>query len=107
MASAEVMPSERESERGPRQIDECQYPFVESIPEIEELTLELTVTEAKVQDRALLPGYGSAVGQLRLGARAIESDETCRFFRLIFDRASPTLCSTSLMASIPRLQNSL
>ena len=39
-----------------RQIDDCDYLFVKSISEIEELTLALVVVEAKTQKRAYLTG---------------------------------------------------
>jgi hypothetical protein len=73
-------------EDGVRQINECKYLFVDSIREIEELTLELRVTEAKPQAEILAPRDGSALEHLRVGGSPIESDPTCRSFRLIFDR---------------------
>ena len=72
-------------EDGANQINECEYLFVDRIRELEELTLELAVTEAKVQAEVLVPRDESAVEQLRSGAHPIERDVTCRSFRLIFD----------------------
>jgi hypothetical protein len=75
-----------EWEEGARQINECEYLFVDSIRESEELTLELTVREAKPQAQILVPRDGSTFEQLRVGGRPIETDLTCRLFQLIFDR---------------------
>jgi hypothetical protein len=72
-------------EEGVRQINDCEYLFVESIRECEELTLELTVKEAKLQLQILAPRDGSVLEELRVGGRPIETDLTCRWFRLIFD----------------------
>jgi hypothetical protein len=79
--------SEVDLEEGVCQINRCRYLFIDSIREIEELTLELLITEAKVQDEILAPGDLTAVEQLRAGAKPIRRDVTCRFFRLIFDAA--------------------
>ena len=68
-----------EWEERARQIDECGYLFVDSIREIEELTLELMVTEAKSQRRNVAPADSSSI-------EPIERDATCRSFRLIFNR---------------------
>jgi hypothetical protein len=73
-------------EEGARQINECTYLLVDQIRELEELTLELTVTEAKRQAEILVPRDGSVVERLLAGASPIERDATCRTFRLIFDR---------------------
>jgi hypothetical protein len=75
-----------EWEEGTRQINECGYLFVDSIREPEELTLELTVTEAKPQAQILVPRNESAFEELLVGGRPIERDLSCRLFRLIFDR---------------------
>src|ERR1017187_2748547 len=77
---------EVEWEEGARQINECEYLFVHGIREIEELTLELTVTEAKPQAQILGPRDGSAFEQLLVGSWPIQTDATCRFFKLIFHR---------------------
>jgi hypothetical protein len=72
-------------EDGANQINECEYLFVDGIRELEELALELVVTEAKVQAEVLVPRDESPVEQLRSGAHPIERDGTCRSFRLIFE----------------------
>ena len=69
-----------------RQINDCEYLFAQSIREIEELALEVIITEAKAQAEILVPRDSSEVEQLRLGGRPIETDSTCRIFRLIFER---------------------
>jgi len=86
MNPGELAAADVEWEKGAGEINECEYLFVHSIREIEELTLELTITEAKLQAPILALRDGSAVEQLRVGGRPIETDETCRFFRLVFDR---------------------
>ena len=85
-AVQKVQNSRLEWEEGARQINEREYLYIDSIRELEELTLELIVTEAKLQAQILVPRDESPVEQLRLGARPIERDVTCRSFRLIFDR---------------------
>jgi len=76
---------------GARELNDCKYLFADSIREIEELTLELVVTEAKPQ--ALGSGREdrhfeglAEVQALLADSRPIESDMTCRSFKLIFDR---------------------
>jgi hypothetical protein len=86
MYSQELAHVELEWEDGARQINECKYLYVDSVREPEELTLELIVTEAKLQAEILIPQDESLVEQLRLGGRPIERDVTCRSFRLNFDR---------------------
>jgi hypothetical protein len=86
MCSDELSNAGLDWEEGARQINECEYLYVDSIRELEELTPELIVTEAKLQAQILVPRDESPVEQLRLGARPIESDVTCRSFRLVFDR---------------------
>jgi hypothetical protein len=73
-------------EEGARQINDCEYLYVHSIHEIEELTLEVTVTEAKPQTPILVPRGEGVVDQLLVGGRPIETDGTCRVFRLVFAR---------------------
>jgi hypothetical protein len=85
MRSEELSQVELEWQEGARQINECEYLYLDSIRELEELAPELIVTEAKPQAQILVPRDESAVEQLRLGGRPIESDVTCRSFRLIFD----------------------
>jgi len=73
-------------QEGARQIDECQYLFVHTLGEIEELTLELIVVEAKPQAPILVPRDAGEIEKLLVGGRPIRSDATCRFFRLVFDQ---------------------
>jgi hypothetical protein len=69
-----------------RQINDCEYLFAQSIREIEELTLEVIITEAKVQAELRVPRDNTEVEQLLAGSHPIETDSTCRVFRLIFER---------------------
>ena len=80
------MDSELDWEEGARQINDCEYLFAVGIREIEELTLELIITEAKAQNEILVPRDESPLEQLRVGGRPIEPDGTCRRFRIVFDR---------------------
>lgn len=82
------MPSftEVEWQEGARQINECEYIFVHTVHEIEELTLELIIVEAKARAPILVPRGEGELEQLLVGGRPISSDATCRFFRLVFDR---------------------
>ncbi|HLH18573.1 MAG TPA: hypothetical protein VKX45_15235 [Bryobacteraceae bacterium] len=86
---SEEKPGTREVkwEEGARQINDCDYLYAVDIRETEELTLQLEIAEARAQDRVLAPRDDTWVEQLRLGARPIETDPTCRFFRLTFDRS--------------------
>jgi hypothetical protein len=86
MCSQELSEVELEWEQGARQINECEYLYIDSIRELEELMPELIVTEAKLQAQILVPRDESPVEQLRLGSSPIEGDVTCRSFRLTFDR---------------------
>lgn len=69
-----------------RQINDCEYLFAQSIREIEELTLEVIITEAKAQAEIRVPRDNSEVEQLLSESSPIETDSTCRVFRLIFER---------------------
>ncbi len=73
-------------EDGARLINECKYLFATEVRELEELTLGLTIVEAKAQAPLSVPEDCGPLARLRLGGRPIEEDETCRTFRLIFDR---------------------
>jgi hypothetical protein len=75
-------------EEGFRQLNECDYLFVRELREIGELTLGLTVTEAKTQARTPVPknGFPKEALFLYAGARPIEEDATCRVFELLFER---------------------
>jgi hypothetical protein len=75
-----------EWEEGARQVNECKYLFAESIRESQELTLELTLAEAKPQAEIQVSEDWNPIGELRIGGRSIETDLSCRVFHLIFDR---------------------
>jgi hypothetical protein len=75
-----------EFSEGARELNECENLYADSIREIEELTLELVVTEAKPQAPILAPRAEGPIEALLIGGRPIESDATCRSFRLIFER---------------------
>jgi hypothetical protein len=83
---SELLPIELQWEEGARQINECEYLFIDSVRELEELTLELIVTEAKLQAQILVPRDEGPIEQLRSGGQPIERDLTCRSFQVIFDR---------------------
>jgi hypothetical protein len=70
-------------EDGASQIDDCQYLF--DVRELGELTLRLTLVEAKVQ-APLTAEDGSVYGVLSDGAKPIRQDSTCRIFEVIFER---------------------
>lgn len=73
-------------QEGARDLDDCTYLFAVSIREIEELTLGLTLVEAKAQAPATAAaGLDPLVG-LMMGGSPIERDDTCRVFGLVFDR---------------------
>lgn len=67
-------------------MDDCQYLYVDRTREIDELTLEVIISEAKAQAPILEPRDDTEFEKLTVGARPIETDQTCRVFRLIFDR---------------------
>jgi hypothetical protein len=72
MCSEELAQVELEWEDGARQINDCEYLYIDSIREL--------------QAQILVPRDKRPVEQMRLGAKSIERDVTCRRFRLIFDR---------------------
>jgi hypothetical protein len=73
-------------EEGARLINECDYLFATEIRELEELTLGLTIVEAKAQAPVTTVEDSSPLARLKLGGRPIEQDDTCRVFHLVFDR---------------------
>jgi hypothetical protein len=73
-------------QEGARLIDECTYLFATKVREIEELTLGLTLVEAKAQAPITATEDTGPLAALRLGGSPIEQDETCRVFELVFDR---------------------
>lgn len=77
---------ELEWDEGARQINDCEYLFVQSIREIEELTLEVVLIQAKPQTVMPTPHGDSPTEAILAGSRPIESDATCGVYRLIFSR---------------------
>ena len=73
-------------EEGGRLINECDYLFATDIREIEELTLGLTIVEAKLQAPIETAEVTGRLASLMAGGRPIEEDETSRLFYLLFDR---------------------
>lgn len=73
-------------EEGARLINECTYLFATDVREIEELTLGLTIVEAKAQVPISTTEDTDPSASLKIGGRPIEEDETCRLFQLLFDR---------------------
>jgi hypothetical protein len=71
---------------GARQIDDSEYLFAVGLREINELTLAAVIKEAKPQAEIRAVESEAPVELLRLGARPIESDLTCRTFRVVFDQ---------------------
>jgi hypothetical protein len=73
-------------QEGARLIDECTYLFATEVRELEELTLGLTLVEAKAQAPITTAEDTGPLADLKLGGRPIEQDETCRIFELVFGR---------------------
>lgn len=71
-------------ERAAREIDDCEHLFARSIREVEELTLEVILEEAKPQAPILTVRDGSLAGGIVVGGRPIETDLSCRAFRVLF-----------------------
>jgi hypothetical protein len=68
-------------EDGAKQIDDCQYLFAVDVRELEELTLRLTLVEAKAQ-APLTAEDDSVYGVLSDGARPIQQIQPVAFLRL-------------------------
>ena len=73
-------------QEGARLIDGCDYLFATEIREIEELTLGVTIVEAKPQAPITTVEEQDPFGFLKIGGSPIEEDDTCRVFQVIFDR---------------------
>ena len=73
-------------QEGARLIDDCAYLFATDVRELEELTLGLTIVEAKLQAPIAAADKEDPLGFLRIGARPIQEDDTCRVFEVVFDR---------------------
>ena len=70
---------------GARAIDACSYFYAKDIQEIEELTLQVTIAEAKAQASLIEDEVSGPLAFLKIGGNPIEVDETCRTFQLRFD----------------------
>jgi hypothetical protein len=73
-------------EEGARLMNECTYLLATDVGEVEELTLALTIVEAKVQVAITTTEDTSPPSWLTIEGRPIEEDETCHLFQLLFDR---------------------
>jgi hypothetical protein len=71
---------------GARLINECAYLFATDVRELEELTLGLTLVEAKSQAPITSTEHAEPLARLKLGGKPVEHDETCRVFELVFPR---------------------
>jgi len=86
MKTGEIWLQEVDWIEGARSIDECTYLFVEQIGEPDTaLRLEVLIVEAKPQAPITAVKDDSPVERLKLGARPIEPDATCRLFRMAFE----------------------
>lgn len=72
-------------QEGAHHMDGCAYLFATEIREIEELTLGLTITEARPQASITTVDEQDTLGFLKIGGRPIQEDETCRVFQVVFD----------------------
>lgn len=72
-------------QEGGRLMDDCAYLFATDIREIEELTLGLTIVEAKLQAPIVAVEEGEPLGFLKIGGRPIQQDNSCRVFQVVFD----------------------
>jgi hypothetical protein len=71
-------------QEGARLIDDCAYLYATEVREVEELTLNLTIVEAKAQSP--ISEAEGPLAFLKIGGCPIETDDTCRVFQLLFDR---------------------
>lgn len=90
---------------GEHKLNDCEYLFVTSVREIEELTLEILVSEAKAQAPILVAKNDSEVERLKVGSRPVHPDSTCRTFCLVFD-ANKMVSYTVLNESYSRYPES-
>jgi hypothetical protein len=77
---------EAERQEGAKAIDACEYIFLNGVREISELTLELILSEAKALAAAPRTPKNPELAKLFSDARPIETDHTCRQFRIVFER---------------------
>jgi hypothetical protein len=73
-------------EEGARLMNECTYLLATDVGEVEDLTLALTIVEAKAQAPITTTDGPAPLSWLKIGSGLIEEDETCRLFQLLFDR---------------------
>jgi hypothetical protein len=73
-------------EEGARLMNECTYLLATDVREVEELTLALTIVEAKAQAPIKATEDTGPLAWLKIGGSPIENDETCHLFQLLFDR---------------------
>lgn len=73
-------------QEGARLIDDCTYLFAVHVRELEELTLGLTIVEAKAQAPIAATEDTGPLAFIKLGGSPIEQDDTCRVFEIVFDR---------------------
>jgi hypothetical protein len=86
MTSNEIETIEVPWQEGSRMMDDCAYLFATDIRELEELTLGLTIVEAKPQAPITTVDEQDPLGFLQLGAHPIQADDTCRVFQVVFNR---------------------
>ena len=67
-------------------MNECIYLLATDVGEVEDLTLALTIVEAKAQAPITTTDDPVPLSWLKIGGSPIEEDETCRLFQLLFDR---------------------
>ena len=73
-------------EEGARLMNECTYLLATDVGEVEELTLALTIVEAKAQAPIATTEKTGPLSWLKTGGRPIEEDLTCCLFQLLFNR---------------------
>jgi hypothetical protein len=73
-------------EEGARLMNKCTYLLATDVGELEELTLALTIVEAKVQTAFTITEDTVSPSWLTIEGRPIEEDETSYLFQLLFDR---------------------
>lgn len=84
MTSSRRSSQDQAWKNGAEEINSCDYLFVDWIGESAELTFEVLLREAKPQATITTIQSDDAVGELLLGSRPIETDESCRHFRVEF-----------------------
>ena len=75
--------SDESSKRAAQEMSDCDHLFIRHIRELDELELELLIDEAKPQEPILTAPDESDIGKLLVGGRPIETDHSCRMFRVM------------------------